>query len=218
MERIQDTYLDTIQSIVSLKGKFILEVGCGTGVRTAQIAQCCDSILAIDPNVLSIQTAQELNPVSNGSYVVAVADALPAEDQSVDIVFFTLSFHHVSLDRMNVSITEALRVVKQSGHIIFFEPAFEGSFFDAEILFDGCDGDERQEKAYAYATMLAHPGLRETKELYDETVFRFESAEDFIEAMHPKKGSVEEVKRFLEERQFLLSARRRINVFVPASC
>lgn len=41
MKRIKDTYLSTIQSLVSLEDKTVLEVGCGDGTRTIQIADHC---------------------------------------------------------------------------------------------------------------------------------------------------------------------------------
>lgn len=215
MERIQDTYLTPIESVVSFSGKRLLEIGCGNGSRTVQIAERCHDVVALDPDTDSIVQARKERARQNVIYQTGSANRLAFEAQSFDIVFFTLSFHHVPLDQMSSAIDEAVRVVKQDGYIIFLEPFFLGSFFEAEIRFNACDGDERKEKAAAYAAMLGHSGLQEVAELLDETVFKFDGVEDFLRALTPKQNSGNEIETFLEEHRFILNAQRRINIFRP---
>lgn len=215
MKRLKDTFLETIQSKVDFRNKTLFEVGCGDGSRTVQMAKYCEHIFAIDPDADRVQQATELNPQKDVTYSVGHAEQMPAEDHTFDIVIFTLSLHHVAIKNMNAALDEAVRVVKQDGYIIVFEPAFNGSFFEAEIAFDACDGDERAEKAVAYAHMLRHPHLKEVVELYDETVFQFDSDEDFALSMNPSTGSGEEIKKFLTKHQYILRANRRINIFQP---
>ncbi|MBI4457849.1 class I SAM-dependent methyltransferase [Candidatus Uhrbacteria bacterium] len=200
-------------SVVDFTGTKVLEVGCGTGVRSVQIAQKCAHLAAVEPDATLLAQARGINDAENITYLPGSAEALPFDDGSFDIVFFTLSFHHVPEAGMSKAIDEAARVVRRDGHIIFFEPAFQGSFFESEIAFDACDGDERKRKAAAYACMLGHRRLREIAELHDETIFSFESATDFIESMSPKKGAEEEWETFLRLRHFTLDAQRRINIF-----
>lgn len=215
MQRIKDTYLETIQSQVSLAEKTILEIGCGTGTRTAALSKVAMHVTAIDPSEENVEQAMSsLSGSGNVELLVASAEALPFEDERFDIVFFTLSFHHVPVELMKAALDEAVRVVRAGGHIVFLEPAFCGSFFESEILFDACDGDERLAKAQAYCAMLSHRGMREVCELWDETVFTFSSAEDFIGAMNPKRGS-DQLEAFLREHQFTLRALRRINIARP---
>lgn len=215
MERIKDDYLKSIQTILSLTGKRVLEVGCGSGMRTVQIAEHCSEIFSMDPDRNAITQAKNNRPGSNIHYSIGTADQLNFSEAFFDVVIFTLSFHHVPVDKMNTAIGEAVKVCKANGYIIFLEPSFEGSFFQSEIRFDGCDGDERKEKAIAYTRMLSHPELKEIAELFDETVFKFHSVEDFFENMRPKTGDVQEVQSFLQEHNFILNARRRINIFQP---
>lgn len=211
MQRIKDTYLETIQTRVSLAGTAILEIGCGTGARTSAISKIAMHVTAIDPSEENIQQAR-LSCSENVDLLVASAETLPFQDESFDIVFFTLSFHHVPAELMKQALDEAIRVVRPGGRIVFLEPTFSGSFFESEILFDACDGDERLAKAYAYCAMLSYQGMREVCELFDETVFTFESREDFIQSMLPTR-EMEQLERFLEDRQFTLHALRRINIF-----
>lgn len=215
MKRLKDTFLSSIQAVVSFEGANVLEIGCGEGTRSVQIAGACKSLTALEPDVSLIEHARTTHAAHNISYIVGDASHLPFDEKSFDIVFFTLSLHHVPIEGMVIAIDEALRVVRPGGHIIFLEPAFEGSFFEAEIRFDACDGDERKEKAIAYATMLGHSRLTEIAELQDETVFSFDSAEDFIESLKPKHGTKSEIQEFLTAKQFILSAQRRINIFKP---
>lgn len=214
MQRLKDDYLDNIDIIVPLKNKIIFEIGCGDGTRTRQIASRCKKVTAIDPNPEKIAIART-QQARNDEYLVGSATKLPIDNKTFDIVFFTLSLHHIPAHEMTNAIDEALRIVRDDGHIIFFEPAFIGSFFDAEIAFDACDGDERKQKAIAYATMLSHPELHEIKEMYDETIFSFTSVEDFVTVMQPKNLIAESMENFLRSHNFTLRAERRINIFTP---
>ena len=120
--------------------------------------------------------------------------------------------HHVPKERMSIAIDEAIRVAQKDGFIVFLEPTFDGNFFDAEIAFNACDGDERKEKALAYYAILTHSLLKEVAEIQDETVFQFDSLEDFIKSMNPKQKT-EQIKKFLEKNNYILRASRRINIF-----
>lgn len=215
MKRLRDTFLATIQSIVCFDGMDVLEIGCGEGTRSVQIATTCKRLTALEPNPVLLERARITNAAPNISYLTGTASQLPFSDRVFDIVFFTLSLHHVPEQEMSLSIDEAVRVIKSNGRIIFLEPAFEGTFFESEIRFDACDGDERKQKAMAYATMLGHQRIKEIAELQSITVFSFESIDDFLKTMEPKRGSTDEILRFLETNQFTLTAQRRINIFQP---
>ncbi|MDA0207973.1 MAG: class I SAM-dependent methyltransferase [bacterium] len=215
MKRLKDTFLETIQSQINFTEKTLFEVGCGDGSRTVQMAKYCKQIFAIEPDAEKVQLAIKSNAQKNITYSVGYAEQLPAGDHTFDIVIFTLSLHHVAIKKMNVALDEAIRVVKKNGYIIVFEPAFNGSFFEAEIAFDACDGDERMQKASAYAHILSHPNLKEVAELNDETVFQFDSYEDFVSSMNPSIRTADEINTFLEKHNYVLKADRRINIFQP---
>lgn len=215
MKRIKDTFLDTLESVLPLRDKNILEIGCGNGSRTVQIAERCLGVIAIDPDDHLIHQAQRDNPRPGVTYMLGSADSLPFQNNSFDLLFFTLSFHHVPIPLMAKAIDEAIRVVKTAGTLVFLEPTFHGTFFEAELRFNACDGDERKEKAQAYATMLSHPNLKEIVELQDETVFQFASVEDFIQSLSPKNEERSAIDVFLKSYNYILNAERRINIFQP---
>lgn len=208
MKRILEEFVTKIDAITPLSGKTILEIGCGTGNYTRRLAKVAKKIEAIDPNKESVQQAAENTP-ANVKFSVGDANSLDFESGNFDLVIFTLSFHHIPEEDMELAIKEASRVLKNDGHVIFLEPAEEGSFFEAEIIFHACDGDERKEKKVAYETIMNSTKLSVVNELDDKTVFTFESVEDFTQSLHPHKN-IEKLEEFLKEHNMTLEAQRRI--------
>ncbi len=213
MKRLKDNYLNVIRSHVSLENKRILEIGAGNGSRSVQIAKYAGSLVAIDPDADKILEAEKFNPHRNITYLVGNAEKLEFAPSTFNIVIFTLSLHHVPPECTRAALDEALRVLKPGGNLVFLEPESIGSFFETEILFDACDGDERKEKALAYSAILGlREKIEEVTERYDETVFEFESKDDFIKTMRPKKN-LDQLEKFLESHRYELNAWRRISIF-----
>lgn len=212
MKRIKEEFLDKVESSIPLKDAVVLEIGCGWGSRSFEIAKRCASLVAIDPSEEALGHAVELHSAKNIEYKKGSGEKLEFADKSFDIVMFTLSLHHVPIPEMAAAIEEAIRVTKSGGCIVFLEPAGKGTFFIAERTFDACDGDERKEIAMAYYSILNCKGYTEVAEIFDETVFRFDSTQDFIESLGVKKG-VENLETFLMEHDCILNAERRINIF-----
>lgn len=155
---------------------------------TVQLARVVYSITAIDPDEESVNTASVHNTADNICYKLGSAAVLNFNDELFDIVVFTLSLHHVPALEMAMAINEAVRVVKNDGYIVFLEPATDGTFFDAELFFDACDGDERKEKEFAHHVIMSHPNLEHIRELDDRTMFEFDSDKDFIDSLNPKSN------------------------------
>jgi ubiquinone/menaquinone biosynthesis C-methylase UbiE len=212
MKRIKEEFSDKVESVISLKGKKILEIGCGWGSRSLDLSKRCKHLIAIDPNSEALKKASELHSANNIEYKLGSAEKLEFKDKIFDFVIFTLSIHHVQTDQMATAITEAIRVTKAGGHVVFLEPAHKGTFFQAERLFDACDGDERKEIAMAYYSILNCKKYTEIVEIFDETIFQFDSPEDFIESLYVRKDK-ERLPNFLKEHNYILNAERRINIF-----
>ncbi len=212
MKRIKEEFLNNLEKVIKLKGKKVLEIGCGTGTRSIHIAKKVKHITAIEPNSDLIKDAKKSNGSENIEYQVGKAEKLKFDKEIFDIIIFTLSLHHVSMLKISTAIKEAVRVTKKNGYIVFLEPTHEGSFFESEIKFEACDGDERKEKAFAYYSILNFKDYKEIAEIADETVFQFDSYEDFVTSMSPKK-SKKDIKEFLEKNSYILSASRRISIF-----
>ncbi|MBI2052865.1 MAG: class I SAM-dependent methyltransferase, partial [Candidatus Ryanbacteria bacterium] len=212
MQIIRDTFLGVIESVVSLNGKHILEIGCGDGTRSAMIAERCRYLVALEPSQELVEKASRTNSRANITYLQASALSLPFKptprfDNSFDVVIFTLSLHHIRPEFMRQAIQEATSVVDGLAYVIFFEPGFDGAFFDAEVIFDACDGDERKAKLLAYQAILDCHDLDPIAELSAETTFQFDSVEDFINTMHPKR-ELDKLETFLSQHNYQLRATR----------
>lgn len=195
-----------------LHGLRVLEVGCGDGYRSRQLVDHCAHLVGIDPDAHAIAAAGRIHGHSRIDYAVASAEALPFAADTFGAVLFVLSLHHVPQPAMALAIDEALRVARRGAPIIFIEPGFHGSFFSVDARFGACDGDERLQKALAYAAILAHPGLEEVEEFLDVTRYTFASARDFMDEFRPRGGSCEEIEEVLASHGFELTGERRINV------
>ena len=143
-------------------------------MRSVDLAGRCGQLVGIDPDPINVERARR-RQISNAMFLEGRAEALEFSNAMFDVVVFTLSLHHVAPSLMPEAIDEAVRVTKPNGNVVFLEPGMVGSFFDAEIVFDACDGDEREAKRCAHRTMMAHPRLEITGEYPDETVFQFGS-------------------------------------------
>lgn len=212
MRRTKESFVSKLDQVIKLSGKSVLEVGCGAGNYTRQLADVCASIFAIDPNPDAIQSARQQVLNKNVTFQVMSAEDLRGIHNKFDVVIFTLSLHHVPIPLMTKAIDEGVRVVKPRGNLVFLEPAEDGTFFQAEIEFDACDGDERKAKEAAYTILKNRPRLSEVAELDDQTEFQWDSVDDFVNTMKPKTN-LQNLEIFLQREHYTLSAQRRVNIF-----
>lgn len=213
MIRLKDGFIKSLSAHVALKVKVVLEIGCGTGVRSVMMAKKGALVTAIEPNGNDLKVAKEQNAMDAIVYKKGQAQKLDFPSKHFDVVVFTLSLHHVPFAKMQKAIQEGIRVLKPGGYIVFFEPMFKGALFDTESLFGTYDGDERREKAYAYYSILEHTKkLKPIAELFDITVLKFDSYKDFCDTLLPtKKGKG--LRNFLKKHKYTLDAERRMNIF-----
>ena len=83
-----------IERFTTLKGRRILEVGCGDGRLTFQYAQTAKRVLAFDPDRASIEDAldeQDWLNVRNVDFRVGSVEHLPARGAPFDVALFSWS-------------------------------------------------------------------------------------------------------------------------------
>ncbi len=209
----REPYLERIESVVPLAGKAVLDIGCGDGVRSKDLARLAELVVAVDPDVRAIRRAQRSQRRRNLQYRRAAASHLPFPNESFDVVVFTMSFHHVATKDMARALREAIRVTRRRGYLVAYEPDWAGSLYDAEQRFDFGDGDNRATKAYAYHVLLTEPKLEEIGEFIDGATFTYRSLADFVRRERPRRGTANERRSFLERHRFRLDADQRVNVF-----
>ena len=104
-----------------IKGKRVLEYGCGPGSAAFDVARAGAKVQAIDISDIAIkQTIEKAN--NEGLQInasVMDAENLSFDDDSFDIVCGSGILHHLDLQR---SYKQIQRVLKENGKGIFFEP------------------------------------------------------------------------------------------------
>ena len=97
-----------------------LEVGCGTGIFTEQVAAATQArVVAFDVSIDLIRLARTKPGNSGARFVVADAEALPFADDTFTAAYGSSVLHHLDVD---ASLTELRRVARPGGHVVFTEP------------------------------------------------------------------------------------------------
>ncbi len=98
--------------------KMVLDVGCGTGVITQDIAGLCDGkVTGIDIDDEKLDLAKQLlAESSNVELMNADATDLPFPDEHFDLVHFNIVLMHIKDPQK--ALNEFARVTKPGGHVL----------------------------------------------------------------------------------------------------
>lgn len=106
-----------------VRGKTVLEYGCGDGLNTILLAKRGARIKALDISPDLIEIARRRLAVNNVEadveFIVGSAHDVPLPDESVDVVLGIAVLHHLDL---KLSAREVWRVLRRGGRAIFQEP------------------------------------------------------------------------------------------------
>ena len=114
--------LNLWMSIVSshLEGRAvntILDLGCGTGRFSNALAAHFDAeVIGVDPSKKMLAQARMKLPDPRVRYHSGRGEAIPLPDESVDLIFMSMIFHH--FDDPSLAVRECLRVLRD-GAIAF---------------------------------------------------------------------------------------------------
>jgi len=118
-----------VSGLVPLAGARVLDIGCGPGDIARALADSGADVLGIEPDPVQAAKNAAAPPTPHVALIEARAEALPADDASMDAVFFFRSLHHVPVPAMDAALAEAARVLKPGGTLCVIEPGMEGSHF-----------------------------------------------------------------------------------------
>lgn len=144
----------------------ILELGCGTGAVTRQLAAALpDAHLTatdVDAGLLS-RAARDFADLGV-EWTLASATSLPADDDSIDAVVSSLVLHHLDPDAKAAALAEAHRVLRPGGrlHVADFgmpRDPLEGLAFLGLRLLDAGMGPTRQHATGALPALLRGAGF-----------------------------------------------------------
>lgn len=170
------------EQLLPLKGAEVLELGCGKAEKTLKIAQAGPVKKIVALEVDAIQHAENLrrNVPANVRFESGGAQAIPAENQTFDIVLMFKSLHHVPVELMDMAMHEICRVLKPGGLAYFSEPVFAGDFNEILRLFH--DEQEVREAAFAAVKKAVASGqFSLVSQAFFSTPVHFESFSQFEE-------------------------------------
>jgi SAM-dependent methyltransferase len=122
---------DVIVETLKLEGKRVIDVGCGDGSLVRLLTRFGADVLGVECSPRQLAKARAAERVGNETIVEGVGQALPLDDEDVDIVVFFNSLHHIPIEHQAKAMAEAARVLKPNGEVYVSEPLPYGVFFEA---------------------------------------------------------------------------------------
>jgi len=123
-----------ICSLVDYSKKYVLDLGCGTGVCTFDIAKKSKKTIGVDISPWAIQNAKKnsLTKKLNVDFVVADAENMHFQDDTFDIVINTALLQY--FDKPEKVIKEIYRVLKPGGIAVIEVPLKYGLYYFKPLM------------------------------------------------------------------------------------
>jgi len=214
-------YIQMINAHTPLAGTTILEIGCGNGRITADMAQYASKIVATDLDTKALELASLNNTASNVDFIYTPDGFPDLQANSFDLVIYTLSLHHIPAEKMVAHLHHSGKLLSNNGKIVVIEPGSSGSFLEVKQRFGAGSGDETAEQKSAIEAMNTLIGweLNPTQLFFVDFVFT--DVDDFLSTKLPNhqklpSSLIVELKKFLHNNTttsgITLSSERRLNL------
>jgi len=129
--------------LLQLRGdERVLDIGCGTGVLTRQIARCLTSpgacVVGLDAAPKMIDVARRhAKDLPRLRFDVGVAERLDYPDASFDCAVSTFFFHHIDAELKRKSLAELRRVIKPGGTLVIVDVDVPSNWFGKLCAWSG---------------------------------------------------------------------------------
>ena len=165
-------------------GARVLELGCGKAEKTRLLAETgrLKEIVALEVDDIQHQRNLQVSDLPQVRFSHGGAEAIPATDNSFDIVLMFKSLHHVPVAHMDQALSEIARVLKPGGLAWISEPVFAGDLNEVFRLFH----DEKMVREAAFAAIckaVDAGSLSLEKQLFFNTRSFFENFDQFDQRM-----------------------------------
>ncbi|MEK4932093.1 MULTISPECIES: class I SAM-dependent methyltransferase [Bacillus] len=119
------SWQETINNIVDVQNKQVIDIGCGGGIYTKELALMgAKNVVGLDFSKEILQAAKEnCNAFPNISFIHGDAHNIPYPNESFDLVISRAVIHH--LQDVPTFIREASRILKQDGTLILQDRTIE---------------------------------------------------------------------------------------------
>ena len=214
-------YIQAINSHATLTGATILEIGCGNGRMTTDMAKYANRIVATDLNQEVLEQAKKNITADNIEFIYTPDGTPDLPSRSFDIVIYTLSLHHIPEDKRVDNLYHSGKLLKDDGKIVVVEPGNDGSFLEVKQRFGAGSGDESIEKQAAVMAMQNLDGWVMSPTYHFDIDFLFTDETDFFINKLPKyRGmsaeKINALKKFLKnnltDRGIILTSERALNL------
>lgn len=113
-----ELWLTTISLCINVaKINKIVDLGCGTGRFVSGLKKYFGGeVVGIDPSAEMLQIAKQKYSRQKIKFVKGVAEKIPLSNSSADLVFLSMTWHHI-FDKVE-AIKEIHRVLRVGGHIV----------------------------------------------------------------------------------------------------
>ncbi len=184
--------IETVERLADLRGKRVLEIGCGDGRVTAHLAKTAGECTAIDPDAACIAKARSTIP--GVDFRVGSGERLEWESASFDVILFTLSLHHQD---SVAALREAHGALCPGGRLVIVEPAADGEVEQFFTIFD----DETEALENALAAIESSDFVLERRERIS-TDWMFENKEELHNYLfeHNQKEPDDDLIEKIDER------------------
>jgi ubiquinone/menaquinone biosynthesis C-methylase UbiE len=128
---------------IKLNDKVVLELGCGSGMYTGEIAKRCKILYAIDNSLPLLKIAKsKYKKHINIQFIHADITSIPLDDKSVDLIFSTFAYPPYGLE--NKCEKEVERILKTEGQIWHVNNYPSGEFMKLRGLNESKGKKDRQ--------------------------------------------------------------------------
>ena len=116
--RKADSYLteQLLKHLNPIKGGLYLDIGCGTGNYTNELAKRGINFIGIDPSTEMLEKARHKNP--NIRWEIGTAEKTSLPKDSLDGIIATLTIHHWT--NLRAAFSELSRILKPKGKLVIF--------------------------------------------------------------------------------------------------
>jgi ubiquinone/menaquinone biosynthesis C-methylase UbiE len=173
---------DVYTELLPLANARVAELGCGRAELTRAIAEAFPTaqIIALEVDAIQQERNLAITDLANVRFIAGGAEALPLDDDSVDLVLMFKSLHHVPTHLLDTALQEVRRVLVPGGLAYISEPVFAGEYNEIMRIFH--DEERVREAAFAAITRAVKSGALEfVTERFFSTPLRFDDFAHFEE-------------------------------------
>ncbi|MGO1118577.1 class I SAM-dependent methyltransferase [Rhodovibrionaceae bacterium A322] len=189
-------HMDVLDELVSVANLHVLDIGCGDGALVRALTKRQAICVGVEVTPERIAQAEARDKVAAETYMQASGSSLPLPDESMDLVVFFNSLHHLPIDEMAQALEESHRLLKPHGHLYIAEPIAEGPLHAITSPID----DETEVRRLAYEALQAAGDGTKLRHLQEVTYKSPAYYKDFAD-FRTKMVDVDPTRRSLFQAQ-----------------